>query len=1685
MTNAQAQQQQSPFQLNVNQAFSPGDEAVVNFNRYTYRHRGQENDPKDFGPLELKLLKVDNLDTFSKSIGNQGELGTIQEILDGYKLLKSWDIQPEKQNRYSQRAQINLGKLDAGLYILMGVQDGMYASVPVVVTKYGMTTRGIDKSTLAYVYDKQTGKSISDFKMDLISNTDLEKSISIENGVARVDVEVKENQHYGEMLLMASFDDGFAFSKSYLNLYRNQQNQNIKSYIFTDRSAYRPGQVLYYKGTLREKEDQGYSIFPAEDIVCTILDPEFKELQKRTLTVDAHGSFTDSIAIGEDWKLGEYSIIWRKASNTQPINVWQYRYGNQDVCKFKIEEYKKPEYEVKVSFEESQYLMNETIVAEVNAQYFFGAPVTEAEVRYTVMRKEHYVPWYRYMRCYWWYEDYYGGFGQREIIENGALELDENGIAKISIQTNGKKDRNYKYYVQAEVIDASRRSIVGSGEVVVAKAAFSLSARSDKHYYIVGDDIEFFVNAADFSDQAVETDFTAELIRRYRDEKSIDKKEGKTDPKTGQAKIVFDSPKKSGSYFLKVTAKDKDGRSTSAESYVYIYEKGRLNSSYWDRSRQKIEVLTDKKVYNAGETVKAMIIMQDVTDAFFVVHSDRIQHYEVCEMEGENGVTREIEFVLDPKSFGKMTINSSYVFENRMYEGQSQITIIPNDRYLDVSVEFEKSEYQPGQVSEATVRVLDHKGNPVRNAEVSLSTADESLFFLYPDKTESIERVFYKSVDFYANNTFSNWNYRWSSRLLRAKELMWMRANLDVPVNKKFFLSGDGYLRYLQYPSTGDKLKLSGFVIDFESGQPIEGAEIYIGGKIFKTDKLGYYELNGLSKGKTALKFKTKDGETSIPDFAMGSGLDAEINVAIQKDKTKEIDAEILRDQNIIIAAAPMEMEEDADGGVYAMDMAAPESSQMKMRSGARGPQGNKKKSANESKNGESQELVQATMRSDFRDAIYWNPLLRTDEKGEVKIKIQLPDNLTTWRTTARVITDDTQVGQTRAKIITTKDLLVRMELPRFMSVGDELLIATTVHNYLDTEKEVTLRLKAKGVELEGSEKQVTIPANGEMRVDWKANAKWITDATVSVEALTNEESDAMELTIPVQPYGLEIVKGESLAVQDTDNGILEFELPRGIDPASVSLKLNADNSISSALLASLEDLIGYPYGCVEQTMSRFLPTVIVSNTLDKLGTDYSSTIDKMEIQKMVDQGFKRLGELQHKDGGWGWWSHDGSHPFMTAYVLYGMQIANESGLKVKQAVFEKAKKKFRQQVEAQQHDDPTTFAYQMMVAMHLGYDELWEKVKMPNGNEGAYEQALWLQAANIVGDEKMQEHMLARLSDNAVREGGVAYWGDKKFYYRWQDDRVETTANVIKAISEADPDNELLFDAVQWIMRQRKGNSWHNTRQTAMTVYGLQEIIKREADSNSMVEIWVNGKKIEALDWALEKELSNGKSWKLQPEMFTASMGDEIDLSKYNVLREGKNKVEIKQTGKGITYLSGRMRYFRDGIPENKTEYGEPTFTVEREYYKLSLQETGKDGGKKYVKEKMKLNEWKSGDDILVKVKLSSKNEREYILVEDPIPAGCEFIRNTDAYVIDGENSYQGRSRRHGYWNYWYTHSEFRDDKFAMTVTRMGKGDFEYSYLLKAQIPGEYKVSPAVAQLMYYPEFRGYSDFTKVSITD
>ncbi len=346
--------------------------------------------------------------------------------------------------------------------------------------------------------------------------------------------------------------------------------------------------------------------------------------------------------------------------------------------------------------------------------------------------------------------------------------------------------------------------------------------------------------------------------------------------------------------------------------------------------------------------------------------------------------------------------------------------------------------------------------------------------------------------------------------------------------------------------------------------------------------------------------------------------------------------------------------------------------------------------------------LAAVQVRSDFRTTILWTPDVITGEDGRATVPVSFNDTLTTWRATARAFTSDDHFGQGTTTVVTNQPLMVRLQSPRFFLTGDTVTVSAVVNNNTDRALRARVDLLASGLgsPLSGSARTISIDAEGDTRVDWRFKVEQPGETRLKVVARADDYSDAMERVYPVFEHGIEkLIATSGKSVEDLLR--IPLDLPaRKLESTRVTIQVTP--SLAVTMLDALPYLIDYPYGCTEQTMSRFLPAAITARTLRKLGLDAEDIAGKMFggieaetarrthrrgprdlrlLDDMIERGLQRLYDFQHGDGGWGWWKEGDSDHFMTAYVLWGLSLAMEAEMDVKGDVLHRAARFLDQEI--------------------------------------------------------------------------------------------------------------------------------------------------------------------------------------------------------------------------------------------------------------------------------------------------------------------------------------------------------------------------------------------------------------------
>ncbi len=737
-------------------------------------------------------------------------------------------------------------------------------------------------------------------------------------------------------------------------------------------------------------------------------------------------------------------------------------------------------------------------------------------------------------------------------------------------------------------------------------------------------------------------------------------------------------------------------------------------------------------------------------------------------------------------------------------------------------------------------------------------------------------------------------------------------------------------------------------------------------------------------------------------------------------------------------------------------------------------------------------------VRRRFPDTAYWNPTLRTDEDGRATVSVELPDNLTTWRMGARGVTAETLVGQADVDVISTKDLLVRPVAPRFFVVGDQAELAAVVHNNTDRLLEVDVGLMARGMDIAGDAYQrVVVSAGDKVRVSWSVTAqdveeillRWSAQAVgqlVSAQgraAGQQELGDAVELALPVYRYSTPEVVATAGHLAEDGQRLEAVALPPSYDPTQGELSVHVDPSLAAGMVDGLRYLEHYPYECTEQTVSRFLPNVVTYRAFQELGLEDLRPDLGDRLPSLVGTALQRLYNQQHYDGGWGWWRLDDSDPFLTAYVLLGMIEAQRAGFTVDESVMEQAinflEENLVQPRDVEQHWQANRQAFILYVLAEAEHGDLARTITLFEQRDvlDTFGRAYLALALGLLEPENPTRvyGLLSDITSEAIVSATGAHWEEERVDYYSMNTDTRSTSIVLAALARLDPENGLAPNAVRWLMVARQDGRWETTQETAWAIIGL---------TNWMV---ATGELEGAYNWQV---VVNGQS--LGEGSVARENVDEtvkLQIAVADLLADEANRVVIERwplegedEGRGRLYYSMYLRYFK---PVEEVTALNRGIIVSRQYRLVDCDSETED------EDCPPISQAQVGDVIQVRLTLIAPNDLHYVVMEDPFPAGAEGVdQSLKTTSVVGQQPKLTRTDRRNPWGggwgwWWFSHTELRDEKAVLFATYLPRGTYEYTYLIRASLAGEYKAIPTHAYEMYFPEVFGRSDGGLFTISD
>jgi len=705
-------------------------------------------------------------------------------------------------------------------------------------------------------------------------------------------------------------------------------------------------------------------------------------------------------------------------------------------------------------------------------------------------------------------------------------------------------------------------------------------------------------------------------------------------------------------------------------------------------------------------------------------------------------------------------------------------------------------------------------------------------------------------------------------------------------------------------------------------------------------------------------------------------------------------------------------------------------------------------------------------IRGNFKDTAYWQSSVVTDENGQAEVTVSLPDNLTSWRMDARAVSNDTRTGQTTNDILSTKPLLLRPQTPRFFVVGDKAWLSTAVHNNTGRDLDVDVSLEAEGVRmLDEARQSIRILDGRQAVIGWDVIVEEDSERVDLVfSASGGGYSDASRPTLgTLDDNGIPVYRYEVLETVGTAGSIDEegartegISLPLfpGYDVTGGEVVVEVAPTLAAGVTDGLTYLQHYPYECTEQTVSSFLPNLMTVRALQEAGI--SDPELERNLQSQVNIALQRLYNQQHADGGWGWWPSGKSDILVTAYVVFGLTEANNSGFSVDEETLQEGLTFLSRNLTSRRSLDQQYLlnrqAFVLFVLAHAGSPAVSQTVQLYDIRQSLnlYARAFLAMALDeIDSDDTRLDTIASDLISQATLSATGAHWDEaENDSWNWNTD-TRSTAIILSALVRIDPQNQLNQNVVRWLMVNRENGHWRGTQETAWVLMALTDWMAAsgELDAAYQFQAAVNGEELGGASISTENLLETQEMRIAVAELFI----DQV------------NRLVIARSGgTGSLYYTAHLDV---SVPVEHIDALDRGMIISRSYYHLDDLSNP-------------VTHAEQGEILLAKITVVVPSSLHYVLIEDPLPAGLEAVdQNLLTSQSTGYPTDTGWSSEENWygWGWWFfEHAQLRDEKLVLSVEELPAGTYEYTYRVRASTPGEYHTIPTTGQEFYFPEVYG-----------
>ncbi len=1626
---------------------------------------------KNLELLDFKIYPISRsqLEKFHELYRQDEQLAFIKKLNVSTQFQSSLKNETDYQNHASE---IVTPKLANGSYLIFASKpdsdDKFFAYKTIQVTDIALVNTSENAKELFQVINRNTGKPLASATVKLSYKTNYNGSTIRDTKTTDTNGQFYINKDSKRLMdlnieVTHNGDTGY-FEDYYVNQYYKDNKQSLTNtaFLFTDRSIYRPGQVVYFKGIAMTTNEGKSEVTPNLSTKVVLYNVNGELVKEMTLKTNEYGSVAGEFILPSDGLTGQFRIQMIAGSNA--------------VTYFSVEEYKRPKFETKFEPVTDTFKVNDSVTVQGTALAYAGSNITDAKVVYRISRQVNYPYWYYWYRPWFNSEPQEITHGESVTNDKGEFEMTFKALPDESVDK--KSLPVFQYEVTADVIDVNGETRSATTIVNVGYHALLATITIDDQLDKTKKDHKLSIDTRNLNGEFVPATGTVKIYKlkapqevlRPRpwstpDYKSMSKEEFKNlfpheaydeehNPDTWEkGDLVFDTSfdtskskeielgniKKwaSGRYVVVLESKDKFGQVVKDEARTTLFDEDDKTLA----DNQLFSVTKDKNTYNIGENVVMTFgsSAENVTVTVDVEKDHKIVNTFIIPLSNNK---KTIAIPVAKEDLGGFSVHYSFAVFNSFQSGTVAISVPYPKTDLEIETVTFRDKLQPGTDETWSFKIKGPKGDKV-SAELLASMYDMSLDQFKP--------------------------HAWSfSPLAKPIYYSYSKRNGGRSFGVNDFSVYNDYEYGFNYPHQDyDQLNWFGFYFGY-------------GGRLYENRRM-YKSSAPVSAGVVNMMV-AEESEAMEMDAGYSLGLAGErmtltdtINSSYEeynkKNKEETFDNIQVRKNLQETAFFFPQLQTDAEGNV-SFNFTTPEAlTKWKLQLLAH------------TKNLESTTTTLETVTQKELMVIPNAPrFLRQGDQITISTKIA---NLT----------DKQLSGQAK------------------LSLTDAM-----------TGKDITSTLLNSSPSGKSDGASFIVDAKGNTQVSWSLTIPDTVDAVqYKILAKSGDFSDGEQNALPVLTNRMLVT--ETLPMWIRSNETRTFTLDKLKTNTSSTLKnhkltLEITSNPAWYAVQALPYLMEYPYDCNEQTFSRYYANALASHiansnpriqevfnqwkntdallsNLEKneelkniliqetpwLRDAQSETEQKKRIALLFDMNKmnnelnsakRKLENNQMNNGAWSWFEGGRPNRYITQHIITGFGhlkqlnvTADGESQMIKKAMNYldaefvqeyKDLKKYNKNVDL--NKDHLSYTQLHYLYMRSFFPEIEKSKEVKTVIEyyqtqiqkywlsrSLYAKGLMALVSHRARDAKTADKILQSLKETSITNDELGmYWKDNKASWFWYQAPIETQALMIEAFGEIDNDIKTIDNLKIWLLKNKQTNSWSTTKSTTEAVYALLLQGSDWLSVTEAVDVLVGGQKIEP------SKLENVKVEAGTGYYKTTWNGSEVKTK--------MAEVKLTKKGDGIAWGALYWQYFED---LDKITSADTPLSLKK---KLFLK-TNTDKGEQ-ISEITSNTSLKVGDLIRVRIELRSDRDMEFIHMKDMRAAGFEPINVLSQYKYqDGLGYYE--STKDAATNFFFDY--------------LPKGTYVFEYDLRVNNAGNMSNGITTVQSMYAPEFSSHSEGVRVKV--